>query len=217
MKLSCGKAKVDLSWSKKFKSNSETLGTSYFWKPSGPVIIFFYDYFLSWNRNGLVHMVFSVYLNVIIITIGLEPKDFFSGLVMKYAESWNHSCSFLLFFGLQHSLMDVALTDVAFSFPPSFYFGIVVPYFWLLYLLQCVDGLCWMWEMSTLGKASGSWSWYCFKNPLLCWWPGKLGSDCKYLSQIDLKVQTTVSIIFLSVWLHLCHTLKEICSLEWYI
>lgn len=109
------------------------------------------------------------------------------------------------------------VTDVAFCFPPSFYFGIVVPYFWLLYVLQCVDGLCWMWEMSTLGKASGSWSWYCFKNPLLCWWPGKLGSDCKYLSQIDLKVQTRVSIIFFSIWLHLSHTLKEICSLEWCI
>lgn len=44
-----------------------------------------------------------------------------------------------------------------------------------------------MWEVSALGKASGSWSRYCIKNTLLCWWSGKLGSTCKYLSNLDLE------------------------------
>lgn len=35
--------------------------------------------------------------------------------------------------------------------------------------------------MSTLGKASGSWSWYGIKNPFLRKWWGRFGSQCKYL------------------------------------
>lgn len=57
------------------------------------------------------------------------------------------------------------------------------------YVMQCTDGLCRMWEMSSLGEASGSWSWYCIEDPLFWWWLSRtLGSGCKDFWIINFNI-----------------------------
>lgn len=54
-----------------------------------------------------------------------------------------------------------------------------------LLALQRSDGLCWMWEVPSLGKATGSWSWNCIENSFLRWQSGTGGQEL--LNYIDFK------------------------------